>query len=128
MLRDIIENTQLAVMSSLASLVDIVCPEPEVRAAIQAGNAKVNAAKQDYNKVRDLLGQEAKLLKATHVTERQALAEKQKGELADMRTRHTETTERAQTMVRETRAMVISDISAVRSGRRKGVTQQLAFA
>lgn len=127
MLRDIIENTQLAVMSSLASLVDIVCPEPEVRSAIQAGNAKVNAARQDYNNVRALLGQEAKMLKATHVSERQALAEKQKGELVDMRCRHAETTERAQTMVRETRTMVISDIANVRAGRRNG-NRQLAFA
>ena len=128
MLRDIIENTQLAVMNSLASLVDLVTPEPEVRSVIRAGNAKVNAAKQDYNNVRALLGQESKLLKATHVSERQALAEKHTAEMTDMKCRHAETTERASEMVRETRAMVISDISAVRSGRRNSATQQLAFA
>lgn len=127
MLRDIIENTQLAVMNSLASLVDLVAPEPEVRSVIRDGNAKVNAAKQDYNNVRALLGQESKLLKATHVSERQALAEKHNGELVDMRCRHAETTERAQTMVRETRTMVISDIANVRAGRRNG-NRQLAFA
>lgn len=128
MLRDIIESTQLTVMSAMASLADIVAPAPEVRSVIQAGNAKVNEAKKSFKNAQALLGQEAKLLKATHVSERQALAEKQKGELADMSCRHSEITERARDTVRETRTKVISEITSVRAGRRNNAAQQLAFA
>lgn len=117
MLRDIIENTQLALMSSFASLVEIIAPEPEVRSVIQAGNSKVKAAKKDCLLLKAVCAEEAEMLKTTHKTERKALAEKQEGEVADMRQRHAATKAHAHAVVRDTRSQVISDISNVRAAR-----------
>ena len=114
-MNDIYQNVQLTVMAALSSLADLVAPEPEVRSVIQAGNAKVNAAKKDCLLLKAVCGQESLALKTTHKTERKALAEKQEGEVADMRQRHAATKAHAHAVVRDTRTQVISDISNIRA-------------
>lgn len=119
MLNDIYQNVQLSVMAVLSSLADLVAPEPEVRSVIHTGNEKVKASKKDYLFLKAVCSAEAEALKTTHKTERKALAEKQEGEVADMRQRHNASKTHAHEVVRETRAQVISDISTVRNARAK---------
>lgn len=117
MIRDIIENAQLAVLSGWTALADIVYPNPHVRQVIREGNHKVAVAKQNYAELRNLLNAEVRQLESIHSEERKLLAEKQKGEKDAQRERHAGAIAQATNIVRETRSKVISDIADARSAK-----------
>jgi hypothetical protein len=111
MLTDIIEDTQLFMLSTWNSVVDAVSPQPAKREAIRVGMSKLNLARAKYREVDSLLNQEAQQLDVNHKEERKLLAEKQKVEKESMKSRHSETRTQAREGVRQVRAMVLSDIA-----------------
>lgn len=117
MIRDIIENAQLAVLNGWTALADIVYPNPHVRQVIRDGNHKVAVTKQKYDQLRSFLKEEVRQLENVHCEERKLLAEKQKSEKDAQIARHTSALEAATAVVRETRAKVISDITDARSAK-----------
>lgn len=129
MLRDIIENTQLAVLNGWTALADMVYPNPVVRQVIRDGNHKVASARNCYTQLRNLLHEEEIQLNNVHREERKNLAEKQKSEKEAQSFRHSAALENAANLVRETRTKVISDISFARSAKsafqNKGLNEKL---
>lgn len=126
MIRDIIENAQLAVLNGWTALADIVYPNPHVRQVIREGNHKVAVAKQNYAQLRNLLNAEVRQLDSIHSEERKLLAEKQKGEKEAQRERHASALESATAVVRETRSKVISDIADARNSKAPAPRQVIA--
>lgn len=114
MIRDIIQTAHLSLINSWTTLTDIVYPNPHVRGVIRDGNKKVTEARQNFNRLRELLKEESRQLESIHGEERKLLAEKQGQEKKELNSRHAEATSRGINIVRETRTRALQDISLAR--------------